>query len=87
MLEYLLCFTIGVIFTLVINYFTSIGYSVIMLKQTQTSCAALLLASDEGLQEVLHLKYLAMEEANKSQQNITAQKYIDQMNINSVKNQ
>jgi len=63
----------------------SVGHSIIMIKQAQQSCAALLLVSEQGLLEILNLKYLAMEEANRSEQNITAQKYIDQMNLDSVK--
>ena len=31
------------------------------------------------------LKYLAMQEADRSEQNIVAQKYIDQLNIDSIK--
>ena len=34
---------------------------------------------------VLNLKYLVLEESNRSEQNITAQKYIDQLNIDTVK--
>ena len=75
----------GIIFTMTVNYITKLGSSVIILKQAQKSCAALFVTSEQGLQEILQLKYLAMEEANRSQQNITAQKYIDQLNIDSIK--
>ena len=85
MLEYVICFVLGIIVTKVFNYLTSLGYSILVLKQTQKSCAALFVASEQGLQEILHLKYIAMSEAKRSEQNITAQKYIDQMNIDSIK--
>jgi hypothetical protein len=84
-LEYVVCFIFGMIISWVFNYIMGLGYSVLLLRQAQKSCAALLLASDQGLQQVLHLKYLALEESDRSQQNITAQKYIDQLNIDSVK--
>ena len=42
--------------------------------------------SEQGLQEILQLKYIAMEEAKRTKQNITAQQYIDQLNIDSIKN-
>ncbi len=63
----------------------AMGYSSIILKQTQRSCALMFLKSEEGLQEILVLKYMAMKEAKRTEQNITAQKYIDQMNIESIK--
>ena len=85
MLEYLFCFFIGMVTTLFFNYVAAIGHSITVLKQTQRSCAALFVASEQGLLEVLYLKYLAMEEADRSEQNIIAQKYIDQINIDSIK--
>ena len=68
----------------ILNYLLSIGYSITILKQTQQSCAALFTTSEQGLHEVLELKYIAMREAKRSDQNIIAQKYIDQLNINSI---
>jgi len=68
-----------------LSYMISVGHSINILRQTQQSCAALFIASEEGLQQILFLKYLAMEEADRSPRNITAQKYIDQLNIDSVK--
>ena len=67
-----------------LNYIMAVGHSVNILKQTQRSCAALFTISEQGLQEILVLKYLAMEEAKRTEQNITAQKYIDQMSIKSI---
>jgi hypothetical protein len=63
----------------------SLGHSVNVLMSAQRSCAALFIVSEQGLQEVLYLKYMAMEESGRSEQNVTAQKYIDQMGIDSVK--
>tara|TARA_R110000824_G_scaffold190728_1_gene372251 strand:+ start:4861 stop:5244 length:384 start_codon:yes stop_codon:yes gene_type:complete len=85
MLEYVIGFFIGVALTYVFSYLVAIGHSIIVLKQAQKSCAALLIISEQGLREVLQLKYLAMEEASRSTQNITAQKYIDELNISSVR--
>ena len=68
-----------------LNILMSLGHSVSILKQTQQSCAALFLVSEEGLQEILELKYLTMKEANRTEQNIIAQKYIDQLNIGNIK--
>ena len=85
MLVKLLCFLGGMIVMWILTYLLSVGHAINILKQTQQSCAAMFVASEQGLQEVLHLKYLAMEEAKRSQQNITSQKYIDQLNITSVK--
>jgi len=67
------------------KYVTVIGYCINLLKHTQQSCAVLFIASEEGLQQVLFLKYLAMEEANRTDQYITTQKYIDQLNIDNTK--
>ena len=78
-------FSIGALVMYTLNYIMSLGHSVMVLKQVQQSCAALLTVSEEGLQEVLQLKYMAMKEANRSEQNITAQKYIDQHNIKTMK--
>ena len=75
----------GMIVSSLFSYVLSIGWSIIILNQTQKSCAALFIASEQGLQEIMQLKYIAMKEAKRSEQNITAQKYIDQMNIGSVK--
>jgi len=84
MLEYIIGFFAGIMVSWFFSYLMMLGHSINLLKQAQRSCAALFITSEQGLLEVLHLKYLAMEEANRSPQNITAQKYIDQMNINSV---
>ena len=85
MLEYLLVFITGIVTAYFFNFVLSLGHSVNILKSAQRSCAALFIVSEQGLQEVLYLKYMAMEESGRSEQNITAQKYIDQMAINSVK--
>ena len=85
MLEYIIGFCIGVITTYFFSYLVALGHSIVVLKQAQKSCAALLIISEQGLREVLQLKYLAMEEAKRSQQNITAQKYIDELSITSVR--
>jgi hypothetical protein len=55
------------------------------IKETQKSCAALFLICEQGIQETLQLKYMVMKEANRSEQNITAQKHIDQMSLDSVR--
>ena len=73
------------IFMWLLSYVTSVGHSVNLIKQTQNSCAALFIESETGVQEILQLKYLAMREAKRSEQNITAQKYIDQINLGGVK--
>ena len=85
MLKYVLCFMMGIVVSWFFSYLLSIGHSINVIKQTQKSCAALFVTSEQGLQETLQLKYIAMVEANRSEQNITAQKYIDQMNIISIK--
>ena len=85
MLEYLLCFGLGVLLSWFFTYIMSLRHAVGVIKQTQISCAALFIASEQGLQEILMLKYLAMQEAQRSEQNIISQKYIDQMNIESIK--
>jgi len=80
-----ICFLSGMILMRVLQSLISLGYAVNVIKQTQQSCASLFMSSEQGLFEVLNLKYLAMKEANRSNQNIIAQKYIDQLNIESVK--
>lgn len=79
------CFVMGMVIMYLFSCLVSLGHSVNILKQTQQSCAALFMQSEEGLQEIFQLKYIAMSEAGRSEQNITAQKYIDQLNLNSVK--
>jgi hypothetical protein len=85
MLINLLCVFAGAFIMYIFFYVSSIGQAISALKQTQQSCAALFVASEEGLQQVLYLKYMAMEESGRSSQNITAQKYIDQLNIDNIK--
>tara|TARA_B100000287_G_C20496240_1_gene727157 strand:- start:195 stop:593 length:399 start_codon:yes stop_codon:yes gene_type:complete len=85
MLLNFICFIGGIVFMWVWSVVLAMGYSSIILKQTQRSCALMFLKSEEGLQEILVLKYMAMKEAKRTEQNITAQKYIDQMNIESIK--
>ena len=68
-----------------LNCLICVGHSVNILKKTQQSCAALFIESETGLQEIFQLKYIAMAEASRSEQNITAQKYIDQLNLQSLK--
>jgi hypothetical protein len=84
MLTNLICVIGGMIVMWCLNYIIAVGHSVNILKQAQKNCASLFITSEQGLQEVLVLKYLAMKEANRTEQNITAQKYIDQMSIRSV---
>ena len=85
MLINIVCVLGGMIVMWCLNYIMALGHSVGILKQTQQSCAALFTSSEQGLQEVLQLKYIAMEEAKRSEQNIRAQKYIDQLSVMSVK--
>jgi flagellar motor component MotA len=75
----------GVIITYFFLYVMALGHSINVLKQTQHSCALMFTTSEQGLQEILQLKYLAMAEAKRSEQNIISQKYIDQMNVESIK--
>lgn len=84
MLTNLLCFTAGMTLMWILNYLMGLGHAIAILKQTQQSCAALFTTAAQGLHEVLELKYIAMREAKRSDQNIIAQKYIDQLNIDSV---
>jgi len=85
MIEYLLVFSLGVVVSYFFTYVMSLGHSVNILKTTQRSCSALFIVSEQGIQEILHLKYIAMKESGRSQQNITSQKYIDQMSLDSVR--
>ncbi len=85
MLEYIIGFVMGIVVTWFLNYIMALGHSINVLKSTQRSCAALFITCEQGLQEILYIKYLTMEETGRSQQNVTSQKYIDQMNIESVK--
>jgi len=85
MLIKLLCFLCGMIVMWLLSYVFSLGHSINLLRETQRSCAVLFIESEQSLQEILHLKYLAMVEADRSEQNIIAQKYIDQLNISNVK--
>jgi len=85
MLEYAIGFVVGAAATYFFSYLMALGHSINVLKQTQKSCAALFVTSEQGLQEILCLKYIVMEDASRSLQNITAQKYIDQMNIDSIR--
>jgi len=81
----ILCVLGGMILMWCLNHLMALGYSVNILKQTQQSCAALFVISEQGSHEILQLKYIAMKEANRTEQNIVAQKYIDQLNIGSIK--
>ena len=85
MLTNIIYFLIGMILMWIYNYTMSLGHSIHVLKQTQQSCAALFIVSEQGLQEILQLKYIAMKEANRTDQNITAQQFIDQINVDSIK--
>ena len=85
MLANLLYILLGMGIVWFFNYVTALGHSISVIKKTQQSCAALFVMSEQGVQEILQLKYIAMEEAQRSEQNIRAQKYIDQMNLGSVK--
>ena len=84
MLEYICCFVLGFMVSRILSYLMALGHTVNLMKEIQRHCAALFLISEQGLQETLQLKYLAMQEAKRSEQNIIAQKYIDQMNIDSI---
>ena len=85
MIENMAWFVTGMIVSQLFKYVMSLGWSIIILKQTQKSCAVLLALSAQGLQQVLELKYIEMADTNKSEQNILAQRHIDQVNVESVK--
>ncbi len=84
MLVNIFWFLMGMIVMYLLRYLMSFGHSVNVIKQTQHSCALLFTESEQGLHEVLELKYIAMREAERSDQNIIAQKYIDQLNISTI---
>lgn len=85
MVENIVWFAIGMVVSQLFKYVMSLGWSIIILKQTQKSCAALFTLSAHGLQQVLELKYIEMDDANRSEQNIMAQRHIDQVNVQSIK--
>lgn len=85
MITNILCVLGGMIMMWCLNYLMIIGHSVNMLKYAQQNCAALFVISEQGSHEILELKYLAMKEAKRTEQNIVSQKYIDQLNIQSIK--
>ena len=85
MIEYIIGFFVGATVAYFLSFLMALGHSINVLKQTQRSCAALFVTSEQGLQEILHLKYIVMEDVGRSEQNIIAQKYIDQMSIDSVR--
>ena len=85
MLEYVIGFVMGMVLTYFFSYIMALGHSINVLKQTQKDCAALFITSEQGLQEIFHIKYIAMKDSSRSEQNITAQKYIDQMSLMSVR--
>ena len=85
MIENMAWFVTGMIVSQLFKYVMSLGWSILILKQTQKSCAALLALSAHGLQQVLELKYIEMADTNRSEQNILAQRHIDQVNVESVK--
>ena len=85
MIENISWFIIGMVTSQLFKYVMSLGWSIAILKQTQKSCASLFLLSEQGLQQILELKYIEMKEAKRSEQNIIAQRHIDQINLNSVR--
>ena len=85
MIENISWFIIGMIVSQLFKYIMSLGWSIIILRQTQKSCAILFTLSEKGLQQVSELKYIEMLDSKKSEQNILAQRHIDQMNVESVK--
>lgn len=85
MLENIIWFAIGMIVSQLFKYVMSLGLSVIILNQTQESCAALFTLSSLGLQRVLELKYIEMADSERSEKNIMAQRHIDQINVESIK--
>jgi len=84
MLINLVCFVSGLLIMWCLNVIMALGHSVVLLKQTQRDCALLFTVCHQGLMEVLELKYLSMQEAKRSEQNIIAQRHIDQVNIKSI---
>mgnify|MGYP003153338672 CR=1 FL=1 len=86
MIEYVIGFITGLLVSYLLTYIMALGHAVFIIKQIQQSCAALFIVSEQGLLQILELKYIAMKEAKRTEQNIIAQKYIDQMNIDSIKN-
>ena len=80
-----LCVLGGMVIMYCLTSIMALGHSINILKQTQQSVAAMFVQSEQGLQEVLQLKYIAMKEAKRSEQNIRAQQYIDQLGIQSIK--
>jgi len=78
-------FIIGILTMWFLNYFMGLGYSSLLLKQTQQDCAMLFTSCQQGLEEVYELKYLAMREADRSEHNLAAQRHIDKVNISNIK--
>ena len=85
MVENIIYIVIGMIASQLFKYVMSLGSSVMVLRQTQRSCAALFVISAKGLEQILELKYIEMADAKRSEQNIVAQRHIDQMNIDTIK--
>jgi hypothetical protein len=85
MTEYIIGFSVGFALSWFWTYVLALGSAINVINGLQRSCASLFIISEEGLQEIMELKYIAMKEAKRSEQNIKAQRHIDKMNIDSVK--
>lgn len=78
-------FLIGMIVMWCIQYLQLLGSTIYILKDVQRNIAAMFVASETGIQEILQLKYIAMKEAKRTEQNITAQMHIDQVSVQSLR--
>lgn len=85
MLDYIIVFLFGFVFSWFFTYVMALGSSVKVIIDLQRSCASLFIISEQGLQEIMELKYIAMKEAKRSEHNINAQRRIDKTNIDSIK--
>ena len=85
MLTNLLFFLMGMLMMYFLSYLLSLGHSIIVIKNTQHSCAIMFVEMYQGLHEILELKYLTMQESNRSKHNVKAQKHIDGLNIKRIK--
>lgn len=85
MLYNIVSFLIGMVAMWCLMKIYYLGSAIMILKEIQKSIAMMLIVCEQGVQEVLELKYISMKEANRSEQNIIAQRHIDQVNVDSIR--
>ena len=81
-----MAFICGVIFNATWGYLLGTGYGLLLFQKVTTDCLLMMTKNIQSVYEIQQLKYMSLKVVQKDEKYIEFQKYIDEKEMQSIKN-